>query len=100
MSEEAWIDLHNPHYNVTCSDTGANCAGSLVLLDTSGAPADLSWWPEINVDQADPARQCVKYKDDGGGKLEGEELKKLYTDRQMEPAMSDETWKPDSDVGL
>ena len=33
-------------------------------------------------------------------KIQGEELKKLYTERQMEPAMSDETWKPDSDVGL
>jgi formate hydrogenlyase subunit 6/NADH:ubiquinone oxidoreductase subunit I len=33
-------------------------------------------------------------------KTEGDALKKLYTERQMEPAMSDETWKPDSDVGL
>jgi len=33
-------------------------------------------------------------------KIEGDKLKKLYTDRQMEPAMSDESWKPDSDVGL
>ncbi|MFC1611722.1 4Fe-4S dicluster domain-containing protein [Myxococcota bacterium] len=33
-------------------------------------------------------------------KLAGEELKKLYTEREMEPAMAEETWKPKSDVGL
>ena len=32
--------------------------------------------------------------------IQGEELKKLYTERQMEPAMSDEGWKPESSVGL
>ncbi len=33
-------------------------------------------------------------------KVKGDALKKLYTDRQMEPAMSDETWAPSSNVGL
>ena len=29
-----------------------------------------------------------------------DELKKIYTEREMEPAMSDEGWKPESPVGL
>jgi len=29
-----------------------------------------------------------------------DELKKIYTEREMEPAMSDESWKPASTVGL
>ena len=29
-----------------------------------------------------------------------DELKKIYTEREMEPAMSDEGWKPESSVGL
>lgn len=32
--------------------------------------------------------------------LDSEQLKKLYTEREMEPAMTDETWKPKSSVGL
>jgi formate hydrogenlyase subunit 6/NADH:ubiquinone oxidoreductase subunit I len=33
-------------------------------------------------------------------KMPADELKELYTDREMEPAMSDEAWRPKSDVGL
>lgn len=33
-------------------------------------------------------------------KMDPEQLKKLYVERQMEPAMSDESWKPDSNQGL
>ena len=29
-----------------------------------------------------------------------DELKKIYTEREMEPAMADESWKPESTVGL
>ena len=29
-----------------------------------------------------------------------DELKKIYTEREMEPAMSDESWQPESSVGL
>jgi hypothetical protein len=29
-----------------------------------------------------------------------DELKKIYSEREMEPAMSDESWKPSSSVGL
>jgi ferredoxin len=29
-----------------------------------------------------------------------DELKKIYTEREMEPAMSDESWKPESSAGL
>jgi formate hydrogenlyase subunit 6/NADH:ubiquinone oxidoreductase subunit I len=29
-----------------------------------------------------------------------DELKKIYTEREMEPAMADESWKPESSVGL
>ena len=29
-----------------------------------------------------------------------DELKKIYTEREMEPAMSDEGWKPAASVGL
>lgn len=32
--------------------------------------------------------------------LDQEQLKKLYTEREMEPAMTDETWKPKFSVGL
>ncbi|HSO21819.1 MAG TPA: 4Fe-4S dicluster domain-containing protein [Chondromyces sp.] len=32
--------------------------------------------------------------------LDQEALKKLYTEREMEPAMTDEAWKPTSSVGL
>lgn len=32
--------------------------------------------------------------------LTKEELRKLYTEREMEPAMSDETWRPKSNTGL
>jgi ferredoxin len=32
--------------------------------------------------------------------LDQDQLKKLYTEREMEPAMTDETWKPKSSVGL
>jgi formate hydrogenlyase subunit 6/NADH:ubiquinone oxidoreductase subunit I len=32
--------------------------------------------------------------------LDQEALKKLYTEREMEPAMADESWKPASSVGL
>jgi Fe-S oxidoreductase len=32
--------------------------------------------------------------------LDQEQLKKLYTEREMEPAMPDENWKPASSVGL
>ena len=32
--------------------------------------------------------------------LDTEQLKKLYTEREMEPAMTDEAWKPSSSVGL
>jgi formate hydrogenlyase subunit 6/NADH:ubiquinone oxidoreductase subunit I len=41
--------------------------------------------------------------DDELSKLKGldeEELKKLYTEREMEPAMADEGWKPESTAGL
>ncbi len=29
-----------------------------------------------------------------------DDMKKIYTEREMEPAMSDESWKPASSVGL
>jgi Fe-S oxidoreductase len=32
--------------------------------------------------------------------LDSEQLKKLYTEREMEPAMTDESWKPASSAGL
>jgi ferredoxin len=32
--------------------------------------------------------------------LDKDALKKLYTEREMEPAMTDDSWKPKSSVGL
>jgi len=32
--------------------------------------------------------------------LDRVQLRELYVARQMEPAMSDETWRPESNVGL
>jgi hypothetical protein len=32
--------------------------------------------------------------------MDEEQLKKVYVDREMEPAMSDESWKPSNTEGL
>ncbi len=77
--EEAWIDLHNPLYNVTCDSDGASCMAQdpqLVLTNIAGNVIDLTWWPDVKVDKASSDSQCIKYKDDGGGKMEDEECDK------------------------
>ncbi len=83
-SDDVWINAHHPSNptdpsDAKCEDTGVSCASQgIQILGLSDAPIDIRHYPQVKVEKMTTAGQdeCIKYKDNGGGKLESEDCTK------------------------